>query len=70
MKKEIPYYGSIINLNKDKMPVSVNARELREFLGSQQQFTNLIEKRIRRHGFAEDEGFTSFDKIIKGDSKG
>ncbi len=52
------------------MPVSVNARELCEFLGSQQQFTNLIEKRILRHGFIEGKDYIPFHKIMKGDSRG
>jgi anti-repressor protein len=43
----------------------VNARELHEWLGSGQEFTNWIKNRIQQYGFIESEDYTSFDNFIK-----
>lgn len=43
----------------------VSGRDLHEFLGSKQEFSNWIKNRIERYGFIEWEDYTSFDKVIK-----
>jgi len=43
----------------------VDARELYNYLNSKQQFADWIKKRIIEYGFAENEDFTTFHKIMK-----
>jgi len=57
--------NEIIKIKEHNGQRLVNARELHEFLGSKQEFSNWMRNRIEKYGFIENQDYTSFDKIIK-----
>jgi anti-repressor protein len=50
-------------INGEKINTA-NARELHEFLGSKQQFSNWIQKRIKQYDFAQDIDYTAINDLI------
>lgn len=59
MESLIPIYK-----NNDGSDVA-SARDLHEFLGSKQDFSDWIKKRIAKYGFTENQDYTSFHKIME-----
>ena len=55
----------LIKINQQDGKQTVNARELHEFLGSKQEFSHWIKKRIIDYGFEKDKDFITIDKVIK-----
>lgn len=55
----------LIKITEENGEKLVNARELHEFLGSKQRFTDWIKNRIKQYGFVENEDFVLLHKIMK-----
>lgn len=55
----------LIKITEQKGKRAVSARELHQFLGSKQDFSNWIKNRINEYGFIENQDFDVFDKFIE-----
>ncbi len=57
--------NELVKITEKNKQQIVSARELHEFLESEQDFSNWIKRRIEKYGFIENQDYASFNKIIE-----
>jgi len=62
--------NELVKVIEENGKQTVNARDLWEFLESEQQFRDWIKNRIKKYGFQENIDYIPFHKFMKGDDEG